>query len=276
MARTVGSEVTGMPRGNLFNRYGKELEERLQLRTSPIAVKMLQKEKDIPKGAIRPRRDLRAHLALCQGLALSRRDGAMVAMLKEDNWCSIPVVAFGLAAPPRFYLEGHTEYRVRIGSRKAAKNWAKNSPRLQVGKYIGVLSAPLRTAKFEPDLVVIYCNSAQLKCLLDGMKYKNGTLVTSTLEPAGACVQSNVRPLLSGECQVAVPCGGDRKWALAKDDELIFSVPKDKLKDLMFGLRHFYNARDGYPHMTAGMKFEYPLYRKNLKVGKMIGMDFPG
>ena len=260
---------------NNFNRYGKELEERLQLRTSPIAIKMLRKEKDIPKDAIRPKRDLGTHLALCQGFAMSRRDKKTVAMLKEDNWCSIPVVAFGLAEPPDFYLKGLTEYRVRIGSLKAAKKWAKNSPRLKVGKYIGLVSAPLRTASFEPDLVDIYCNSAQLKCLLDGMKFKNGCLVTSTLEPAGACVQSNVRPLLSGECQVAVPCGGDRKWGLARDDELIFSVPKDKLKDLIFGLRHFDKTGEGYTYMTTGMNFEYPLYKNNRKMGQMMGMDYP-
>lgn len=32
-----------------FNKYGEELENALILRTSPIAVKMLEKESDIPK-----------------------------------------------------------------------------------------------------------------------------------------------------------------------------------------------------------------------------------
>ena len=37
-----------------FNKYGEELERSLMLRTSPIAVKMLEKEADIPKEAVRP------------------------------------------------------------------------------------------------------------------------------------------------------------------------------------------------------------------------------
>ena len=65
-----------------FNSYGEELEKRLILRTSPIAVKMLEKESDIPEGAIRPLKDRGYHLAQCQAFAMSRREGTTVAMLK--------------------------------------------------------------------------------------------------------------------------------------------------------------------------------------------------
>jgi len=267
-----------MPKVSDFNRYGEELEKRLQLRTSPIAIKLLEKEKDIPEGAIRPKRDLASHLALCQAFAMARRDKKVVAMLKDDNWCSLPVLAYGIAETPELFLEGRTEFPVRIGSLEAAAKWAKRAPRLKYGKYIGVLTAPLKTANFEPDVVLIYGNSAQIKCLLDGMKYKEGYQVTSTLEPAGACIQAVVRLLQSGDCQVAVPCGGDRKWALAQDDELIFSLPKDKLEDLLVGIRHFDDELGtGYIGMTAeiGMKLEYPLLPYNAKVGRLIGLEVP-
>ena len=255
-----------------LNHYGEELEKSLLLKTSPIAIKLLEKEEDIPEGAIRPRRDLGFHLALCQGFAMSRRDKTMVAMLKEDNWCYDPVIAFGFAEPPEYYLEGHTDFPLRIGSLEAARNLADKSPRLEYGKYVGVVSAPLKTASFEPDLVVIYCNSSQLRCLLAGMKYKEGYQVTSTLEPGGACVQSTVPVIQSGECQVTVPCIGDRRWALAQDDEMIFSVPRGKLEDLLLGIRFFDKAGFGFP-INFAMRPEYPLHENYLKVGKMIGMD---
>ena len=53
-----------------LNSYGEELEKRLRLKTFPLAVKLLEKEEDIPEGAIRPKRDLGYHLALCQGFAI--------------------------------------------------------------------------------------------------------------------------------------------------------------------------------------------------------------
>jgi uncharacterized protein (DUF169 family) len=54
-----------MPTVKDFNRYGEELEKLLLLQTSPIAVKMLEKEADIPGGAIRPKKDRGYHLAQC-------------------------------------------------------------------------------------------------------------------------------------------------------------------------------------------------------------------
>jgi len=256
-----------------FNGYGEELEKRLQLRTSPIAVTMLEREEDIPDGAIRPKRDLGYHLALCQGFAMSRRDKAMIAMLKQDHWCYLPVLAYGLAEPPDFFLEGNTFVNFSVGDLKAAKNLAKTFPRLEFGKYRGVVSAPLRTANFEPDLVVIYCNTNQLRCLLSGVKYREGYLVTSELDPSGACLQCTVPVIQTGECQVTVPCGGDRRHALAQDDEMIFSIPTSRLEDLILGLRHFDEKGFGYTQFAPNMRPEYPLFDHYVKTGRMLGLD---
>ena len=255
-----------------FNSYGEELERRLRLRTFPLAIKVLEKEGDVPEGAIRPKKDLGFHLALCQGFAMSRREGELVAMLKEDNWCYAPVIAFGLAEVPEFYLEGHTSFPVRVSSLEAAKRLAKASPHLERGKYIGTVSAPLKTANFEPDLVMIYCNSAQLRSLLSGIRYKGGYQVTSTLEPGGACIQATVPVILSGDCQVAVPCLGDRRRAMAQDDEIIFSVPTGRLEDLMLGLRHFDEAGFEFP-VKFEMRPEYPLTENYVKMGRLTGME---
>lgn len=256
-----------------FNGYGEEIERLLQLRTSPIAVKLLEREEDIPQGTTRPKSDIGSHLALCQAFAMSRREGAQVAMLKEDHWCYAPVIAFGLAEPPEFFLEGLTNYPNRVADAEAAKRLAHQFTRLDYGKCVGTVSAPLKTANFEPELVIIYCNSAQLTCLLSAMRYKEGYQVTSTLEPGGACIQSTVPVIKSGDCQVSVPCMGDRNSALARDDEMIFSVPRGRLEDLMLGLRHSDEVGSGYTSIVPRMMPEYPLTENYVKVGRMVGME---
>lgn len=257
---------------SVLNRYGEEIERLLLLRTSPIALKLIEREEDIPEGAVRPKRDLGHHLALCQGFALSRRNRSTVAMLKEDHWCYLPVIAFGLAEPPDFFLEGKSLLKW-VGNADTAKMLASMFPRLDYGKYIGSISAPLSSAGFEPDLVVIYCNTNQLRCLLSGMKYKEGYVVTSNLDPSGACLQCTVPSMLAGHCQVTVPCGGDRANALAQDDEMIFTVPLKRLDDLVFGLNRFEEMGSGYTHFAPQMRPEYPLFDTYVKVGKMIGLD---
>lgn len=256
-----------------FNSHGEELERRLQLRTSPIAIRLMESEEDIPDGAIRPKKNLGFHIGLCQAFAKSRREKATIAMLKEDHWCYLPVIAFGLAEPPDFFLDGNTYFKFTIGDLEAAKKIARSLPRLEPGKYIGMVSAPLRTAHFEPDLVVIYCNTNQLRCLLSGVKYKDGYLVTSKLDPGGACFQCTVPVIQTGECHVTVPCGGDRKYALAQDDEMIFSMPGSKLEDLMLGLRHFDEIGLGYTRFAPEMRPQYPLSGSYVKAGRMVGLD---
>ena len=261
-----------MPLLRDLNVYGEELEKRLLLKTFPIAVKLLESEKDIPEGATRPKRDLGVHLGLCQGCAMSRREGSTMAFAKEDHWCYAPVIAFGLAKPPEFVLEGNMEYPTRIADLEAAKKAAREAAHLEYNKYEAIVSAPLKSATFEPDLVIIYCNSAQLRSLLSGMRYKKGYRVVTNMEPGGACVHATVPVILSGDCKVAVPCMGDRRFALAQDDEMIFSVPGEKLEDLMLGIRHFDEIHSEFP-IKFEMRSEYPLLENYLKVGKMIGMD---
>jgi uncharacterized protein (DUF169 family) len=204
---------------------------------------------------------------------MSRRERKTIAMLNEDHWCYLPVIAFGLAEPPDVFLQGDTFFKFGVGDPEAAKKLADTFPRLELGKYVGVVTAPLRTANFEHDLVVIYCNTNQLRCLLSGIKYKEGRLVTSTLDPGGACLQCTVPAMQTGDCQVTVPCGGDRKNALAQDDEMIFSVPRRRLEDLMLGLRHFDEMGFGYTHFSPNMRPEYPLFKKYVELGRMVGLD---
>jgi uncharacterized protein (DUF169 family) len=77
-----------------LNRYGEDLEKLLLLRTSPIAIKILEKEEDIPEGAIRPKRDRGVHFAQCQAFAMSRRQRATVAIMKVDQLCLGPIICY--------------------------------------------------------------------------------------------------------------------------------------------------------------------------------------
>lgn len=259
-----------MTRLNVLHSYAEELEKRLRLKTFPIAVKLLEKEEDIPDGAIRPKRDLGYHLSFCQALSMSRREGTPLAMLKEDMWCFEPVIGLGLAEPPQYFLEGHNRFPQDVETLEAGSSYAHEFPRLACGKYIGVMSASLKTTSFEPDLVIIYCDSAQLSLLLLGREYKEGVNLKCSLSSHAACVYSIVPVIQSGECQVAIPCRGDRYRAMAGDEEMIFTVPERKLEDLLSGLRHGEEYGSRLPRIPT-MQPEYELPEAYAKIGKMLG-----
>ena len=60
---------------------------------------------------------------------------------------------------------------------------------------------------------------------------------------------------------------------MLEDDEMIFSIPKSRLEDLMLGLRHFDEVGRGYTRFAPDMRPEYPLSDLYLKAGRMVGIE---
>ncbi len=237
-----------------FHGFGEEIENFMRLRTSPIAVKMLERESDIPEGAIRPKKDRNWHLAQCQAFSLSRRQGKTVAMLREDNWCWGPLMAYGLADPK--IADKYPEL----------KNEVPKIPKFELGKYIGIVSAPLKAAGFIPDIVLIYSNVAQLNNMLHALSFAGEGMVHSLLNPIASCALSVV-PALSGQYCVTMPDPGELGRAMAGEDEIIFSFPAEKVRTLSSQLKTFENMHFGYKDhafVETCADFPRPEFYKNL------------
>jgi len=251
-----------------YNEFGKRMEQQLRLNTYPLAIKMLETPEDIPPEAFRPLEKFGKCLSTCQAFALSRRFGETVAQLFEDMWCPEPVIGFGLAAPPEYFFEGKTRYPHGVKSLEAGANWAKEFPRFEAGKYVGVVSAPLTTASFEPDVVIVYCDSAQLLRLLLGLAYEDGRDITTVLGGHSACVYAVVPSMLKGECQASVPCRGDRGYAGTQDYEMIFTIPRAQLERVVEGMDQ--PATSSSPTRFS-MNPEYMLSEGYSEIARLMG-----
>jgi uncharacterized protein (DUF169 family) len=232
-----------------LHRYGEELEDLLMLRTSPIAVKMLEREADIPAGAVRPFKDRGYHLAQCQAFALSRRRGETVAMLKEDNWCPAPMITYGIVERPEYTGGPPVEPYVCF----------------EPGKYVGIVTAPLRSTTFEPDVVIIYSNTAQLRSLLLSMKAEDKSQVESRFFPP-SCGYAVVNVMQTGQYWVVLPDPGEHQRALSGEDEMMFAVPVDRLAGLVTDLRQYQDQGFAYRNADRLMQadFDRPDFYKNM------------
>jgi uncharacterized protein (DUF169 family) len=250
-----------------MNTYGSDLLSMLVLRTYPIAIKMLKNEGEIPKGAVRPKRDLKTHYSACQAFGVVRRRGTTLAMFIEDHWCFEPIIGYGLVEPPKDFLEGSGS-AFFVESKEGAKERSSQIALLPNGKYAGMVLAPLHKANFSPDLTMIYCNASQLRHMLFAYMQKNGRRVTSTLDPLWSCVHSIVPSLLKGTCEVTVPDPGDFERASTGDDEMIFSVPASNMKELMDGVYHYEKMGMGYRSFGRDLKGDFqqpPFYQQYFK-----------
>jgi uncharacterized protein (DUF169 family) len=239
-----------------INRKNSEdLERVLILRTSPVAVKMISKEEEIPKDAVRPKRDRGYHLTQCKAVSMSRRDKITVAMLKQDNWCPTAVMAYGLVEKPA-----------------SVNQWSHPYDSFEYGKYIGIVTAPLSRADFEPDVVLVYAKPAQLRGLLLSLKISDVPEVRHHFFPP-SCGWSVVSPIKEGKFYVVLPDPGEYQRALTEEGDLIFSIPKVKMAEMMAALRKNEHGPFSYRDHQMFMETDFPLPELYKEMFKKWGMD---
>ena len=229
-----------------FNKYGEDLEYHLMLRTSPIAAKMLESESDIPEGALRPKKDRGYHFAQCQAFALSRRDGITVAMLKEDHWCPAAPLAYG-NVPENQQSQSYDCF--------------------PYGKYVGIVTAPLKDASFIPDVVIIWSNNAQLRALILSMDRAESSQIKSRLLPP-SCSYAVVNPIQDNNYWMVLPDPGEYERGVGTEDEMMFSVPSAKMEPLIAGLRKSEEGYFSYRNHHPFIRPDFPrpdFYRESFK-----------
>ena len=169
-------------------------------------------------------------------------------MLKEDSWCPAPLMAYGMVKRPQ----------------ELAVKSSHPYDCFEYGKYIGIVTAPLRSATFYPDVVIIYSNTAQLRSLLLAMKPEEIPQVNGHFFPP-SCAYAVVKVMLTGQYWVVLPDPGEYQRALTGEGEMMFSVPKDKIEGLITSLRQFEGHDFAYTHANMLMMPDFPqpeLYKK--------------
>jgi uncharacterized protein (DUF169 family) len=146
-------------------------------------------------------------------------------MLKEDHWCWGALFGYGLSDPDVASQIPETSGQSKI------------LPKLAYGRYIGMVSAPLKTALFIPDIILIYSNAAQLRKMLMPIKFGQPDLLISQFDSIDSCVYSVVPTLLTRQYRITIPDPGECERAEASDDEIILSVPSEKMETLVSGLK---------------------------------------
>ncbi len=251
--------------------FQEATDKYLRVRTPPVAIKLLRTEADIPKSAKRPLKDLKHRVAICQGFAYARRNGVSVAMLREDMYCPIGIIALGLAEPHPYWLKGNTNLGRYADTPEAAAQIALGTPRFKPGEYRGAVTAPLPTVDFEPDVVLTYCNGAQATRLAQAAIYKEGKNMEASLAGTGACAFAIVLPVQTGKCQLVLPCLGDRRYGLTQDDEIAFATPAARLEEVAIGLESTHKAGVALP-VRAVLNWEAEMTGPYHELAKLIGI----
>ncbi len=141
--------------------------------TFPIAVKLVKGVDEFPEKTRRPLKDMGFKTNLCVGMTMCRRYGWTVGMTVDDNACLVAAYRYGWSESERETKKALIDFMIAMkytASEKAAKTSLEGAEhvRLSKGQYAGVVFSPLERTKIDPDLVMIFCNPAQLMRLVHG------------------------------------------------------------------------------------------------------------
>ena len=119
------------------------------------------------------------------------------------------------------------------------------------GKYDYVCIAPIARANFEPDVIAVYGNSAQVMRMVNAALFKRGGRIESTTGGRLDCAEIVIQTVVTGEPKVVLPCNGDRVFGMAQDTEMVFTMPWNRADEVLEGLEGTQKGGVRYPIPVA-------------------------
>ncbi|MBU2514348.1 dephospho-CoA kinase [bacterium] len=229
----------------------RKMEQLLRLKSFPIAFKMLEKKEMLDEIPFirRPGKKV----SLCQLITQVRNFDWTVGADVEDFIGPVCPSIIGLSKLPEVgFYDGTFRNIVWTKTKKDAIKFEKSIPRLPTGKFEAVIMAPLVYNPFDPDIVLIYANPAQMMLLINALQFEDYEVMEFSCVGESSCSDAIVRCYESGKPSLTIPCYGERRYGHAQDEDLVMAVPTDKIEKAVKGLEALYRRGIRYPISYAG------------------------
>ena len=246
----------------------RELSTYIRPQTFPVAIRMLRPGEEIPDKARRPARDFKKLSMNCQVIDMARRYGWTLALTREDSICSLGIAALGFDKPTHLHASGTLCEGMYTETKEAGQRSEAAVDRFRPGEFHALLVAPLDRATFEPDVVVIYANPAQVMRLTQAALWKRGGKLTSSFGGRVDCAEIVVTTMRTDRPQVILPCSGDRIFGQTQDHEMAFTIPWSQMDEIVEGLRGTHGGGIRYP-ITQFMEYEAKLPPRYMEANRV-------
>ncbi|MBW2202067.1 MAG: DUF169 domain-containing protein [Deltaproteobacteria bacterium] len=232
----------------------REMEMLLRLRTYPVAYKRLDDAAELD--AIPKVRRLNRFKLFCQLPGLVRNRGWTVGVTVEEGMSPRCSRIHGL---DRCTDESKAQESAQLSttwfaSPEEAMRQQADYPRVPPGE--AIVLAPLAAGKFEPDVVLIYGNPAQLMMLLCGLQKIKYERFEFFFIGEGACADSLAQCYTTGRPSLAIPCFGERRFGEVLDDEMVLALPPSLVETALEGSRRLSKVGLRLPIPFHGAEFD--------------------
>jgi uncharacterized protein (DUF169 family) len=219
--------------------------------TFPLGIRMLAPGEPLPDGVRVPSREVGERWIVCQSIGIARRFGWSIAVGRQDVICPLASVAFGFRAPNARYDAGEAALGMYCSEEGAARALEAATWRFPTGRYDRLCVAPLSRLTFEPHVVVVYGNSAQVMRLVNAALHARGGRIESSSGGRLDCAELVIQTMTTNEPKVVLPCNGDRVFGMAQDTEMAFAFPAERSSEIVTGLEATHAGGVRYPIPVA-------------------------
>lgn len=232
----------------------RRMEQLLRLKSFPVAFKMLENKEDLEK--IPFMRRMNHKVTMCQLISLVRDADWTVGADMEDFWSPTCSSILGLTDTPDFYKDGTLRSIVWVRTKEEGRRYEAAIPRLPLGKYQAVAMAPLVYEPFDPDIVLIYANPAQMILLINALQFEDYEVMDFHCIGESSCSDAIARCYLTERPALTLPCYGERRYGHAQDEDLVMAVPAGWMEKALRGLEFLYRRGVRYPISYAGAELD--------------------
>ena len=227
-----------------------ELQSTLRLRTNPVAYKKLESADGLNEiaGVFHPGWTF----TYCQVPFMGRVLGLTVGITREDRMLDRCMRLHGLldADEESMQREAAILSTTWLPSSEEAMKQQHDYPRIPAGE--AIVAAPLADEKFEPDVVSVYRNAAQVMMIMCGLQKEKYERFNFSFIGEGACADSLAQCYVSGKPALAIPCYGERALGQVADDEIVIALPPSEIEKSLSGLKKLAKVGLKYPVAYIG------------------------
>lgn len=228
----------------------RRLELLLRLTSFPVAFKMLEKKEALDQVPFLRR--TRTPVTLCQLLTQVRNFDWTVGAELEDFMNPTCPSILGLTEVPEVNRDGTFRSIVWVKRKEDGRRYEAAIPRLPLGRYEAVALAPAVYNPFDPDLLLVYANPAQMILLVNALQFEDYQVMEFFCVGESSCSDAIVRPYQTGKPSLTLPCYGERRYGHAQDQDLVMGLPAGLLDKALKGLEILYRRGIRYPISYAG------------------------
>ena len=228
----------------------RRMELLMRLKSFPVGMKLLENKDQLETIPFMRRCDHK--MTFCQLISLVRSCDWTVGADVDDFLGPVCPSILGLCDNPPEFTDGTFRSIVWVRNRDDGIKYEESIQRLPRGRHQAVALAPLVYNPFDPDMVLIYANPAQMMLLINALQFEDYEVMQFFCVGESSCSDAIARCYLTGKPALTIPCYGERRYGHAQDEDLVMALPAGHMEKALRGLEALYRRGIRYPISYAG------------------------